>query len=41
MKSIDEKWPNSPPKYDPELYRDHYFRSDFDELLERFKETEE
>jgi hypothetical protein len=38
--SIDEKWPVSPPKYDPEGYRSNYFRPDFDELLKRFKETE-
>jgi hypothetical protein len=32
-KAIEEKWPNQPPRYNPQMYRDSYFGQDFDELL--------
>jgi hypothetical protein len=35
IQAIKNKWPRK-PKYDIELYRDHYFFHDFDDLKRRF-----
>lgn len=40
IKSIKEKWPICPPPYSIDSYKDHYFMHDFNELSERFVESE-
>jgi hypothetical protein len=36
VQAIKQKWPQQ-PKYDIDMYRDHYFFHDFDELKRRFE----
>lgn len=39
--AIKSNWPKDRPIYDPESYRHHYLRHDFDNLKNKFFETDE
>jgi hypothetical protein len=38
--AVSENWPVCPPKYDVDRYAEHYFLHDFDDLKQRFQESE-